>query len=84
MKRLVRKGVKVLVQPSNRRAYPMQVLKNLKHSTFKKIPNKNVIISKKCYGYATHKEVNISLVASSHWRLINKNSFQLLWPLKRV
>lgn len=25
VKRLVRKGVSVLVQPSNRRAYPMQV-----------------------------------------------------------
>lgn len=26
VKQLIRKGVKVLVQPSNRRAYPMQVL----------------------------------------------------------
>lgn len=37
VKQLVRKGVTVLVQPSNRRAYPMQVrLTNVKIKTIRK------------------------------------------------
>lgn len=58
VRRLVRKGVKVLLQPSNRRAYPMQVGNKNCY-----LPNCSLVqkmVTNKCYqgkksnGYATH------------------------------
>jgi len=43
VKKLVRQGVKVLVQPSNRRAYPMQVKRK------KKFPNRIIYTSNQSF-----------------------------------
>lgn len=43
VKRLVKNGVKVIVQPSNRRSYPMQVIINNERENGKESTNGNII-----------------------------------------